>query len=407
MAVVLAAGLTMGLAACGSGAAGGSVTVLVPWAAGTDEYAAFLAVANEFRHETGITVTPQITRALTQQLNADHQANHLPDIADLPSPSAVVDEYQHGGLVPTDIDLSSYAEPWRSLAQPAKGTVLAVPVKADIESLLWYNTQTDTSPPQNWAALTSLSAHGTPWCLGLASGPTSGWPGADWISDILLSTTSAGVYKKWLSGVLNWTKPPVSTAWQQWGTLLRDGSAVADGRLGALTNMFNKPIDGQCQLKHGALSATGLTSTAGYDYVPFPSASGAASQVTVSGDFMALFTTNNPSAKEFLKYLATPQAQELWVSRPGFAFSADKAVSLASYPPGVQRRLAQLMRDPSVTLCFTASDMMTSDVSAAFFQAVLDYVNNPGSLPSSLAGLEETQDAAGPSPDWQAACANP
>jgi alpha-glucoside transport system substrate-binding protein len=403
--LALAAGLTAALAACGGGAAGGPVTVLVPWAPGTNEYKAFQTVTGQFTKKTGIQINAESTRALTQQLNADLSAGDPPDIADLPNPSAV-DEYQHNGLVPIGVSLSSYAQPWRSLAESASGTVLAVPVKADIESLLWYNAKTDASPPRNWAALTSLSAHGTPWCLGLASGPTSGWPGADWVSDILLSTTSADDYKKWLSGTLSWTDPPVSTAWQQWGTFLRDGSAVAGGRPGALENSFSSAISGQCQLEHGALSATGLTSIAGYNYVRFPSASGAASPVMVSGDFMALFTTN-PNAKALLGYLASAQAQRLWVSQPGFAFSANKAVSPASYPSAVQRRLALLMQHPGTTLCFTASDMMTPDVSAAFFQAVLDYVNNPDSLKSSLAGLQETEQAAGTSPDWKAACANP
>lgn len=417
--LALAAGLAAALAACSGGAAGGPVTVLVPWASGTAEYTAFTTVAGQFTKSTGIQVNSESTRALTQQLSADLAAKNPPDIADLPNPSAV-DEYQQQGLVPAEISLSSYDEPWRSLAEAApggavspSGTVLAVPVKADIKSLLWYNTATLKSPPRSWAALTSLSAHGTPWCLGLASEPTSGWPGADWIADIMLATTSATDYKEWLNGTLSWTKAPLRTAWQEWGTLLGDGpgkddSAVAGGPSGALSDPFNSTIGGSCQLEHGALSAINPPSTTGYDYAPFPSESGKASPVLVSGDFMALFTSN-PNASQFLSYLASPEAQRLWVRQPGYAFSADSAVTPSMYPPGVQQRLAALLVPGAhaATLCFTAADMMAPDVSAAFYQAVLDYVNNPGSLTSSLKGLQETQQAK-PTPSvWQDTCHTP
>lgn len=416
--LALAGGLAVALAACGvaataGGAGGETVTVLVPWDAGSSEYTAFTTVAGKFTSGTGIQVIPESTRALTQQLSADLAAGSPPDIADLPNPSAV-DRYAGSIKAMSGISLNSYDEPWRSLAESSTGTrVLAVPVKVDIKSLLWFDTRNVTSPPRNWAELTDVARSGTPWCLGLSSGPTSGWPGADWIADIMLSTVPVSDYQRWLNGTLSWESPQVSTAWQTWGMLLRYGSAVAGGAGGALADSFSTAITtGSCQLTHGALSAIDPPPSAtGYGYVPFPSESGAARPALVSGDFMAPFTSN-PSASEFLRYLASPGAQRLWVRQSGgYAFSADSAVAAhpqTYYPPGVRRQLAALLRPGSGTdLCFTAADMMVPDVSAAFYQAVLDYVNNPDSLLSSLAGLQETQKAAGNSPDWRDTCAQP
>jgi hypothetical protein len=53
--------------------------------------------------------------------------------------------------------------------------------------------------------------------------------------------------------------------------------------------------------------------------------------------------------------------------------------------------------------------MMVPDMSAAFSQAVLDYVNDPAkeNLTSLLNGLEKTEQGAGPSPVWNRACATP
>jgi alpha-glucoside transport system substrate-binding protein len=192
---------------------------------------------------------------------------------------------------------------------------------------------------------------------------------------------------------------------------MRYGAGVYGGAFGALTTGFDAAASpamtsGQCELEHGALSATGLKSTAGYDYFAFPSVSGSAAPVMVSGDFMGLFT-GNPNARKLLSYLASDEAQALWVRQPGgHAFSADKAVPLSAYPSRVQQRIASLLQPAAGTvLCFDAADMMLPDMSTAFEQAVLDYVHDPGSLPALLAGLQRTQHGAGSSPVASSACA--
>lgn len=409
---LLAVGLCATCVACGGASQGEAVTIMVPWSKNTGEYQAFAAVIGKFQKETGIQVRPEITRAVAQQLDADLSAGDPPDLVDLPSP-ATVEQYEGKGLRPLAINLSSYAQPWRSLAESETGTVYAVPVKADVESLIWYYTGVLKSPPANWAALENLSGHGTPWCLGLASGSVSGWPGADWVADILLSRHQAGDYKKWLAGQLRWTSAEVKDAWQTWGLLMRYGAGINGGVPGALTTAFNQAAgsamtSGRCELEHGALAATGLASTTGYGYVVFPSISGSTSPVMVAGDFMGLFT-GSPNARKLLTYLATNEAQALWVRQPGgHAFSADTAVPPAAYPPGVQHKIAGLMQpDAGHVLCFDASDMMRPDMSAAFMQAVLDYVNDHKSLPTLLAGLQRTQRGAGPSPGAELACARP
>jgi alpha-glucoside transport system substrate-binding protein len=412
LALLLALGLGAACAACGGAAQSQAVTIMVPWSMGTGEYSAFAAVMNRFEDETGIQVRPQVTRAVAQQLDADLSAGNPPDLVDLPSPGAVEQYEAEGHLRPLTVDLSAYDQPWRGLAESAGGTVYAVPVKADVKSLIWYDTSAVPSPPASWKALENLSGHGTPWCLGLASGSTSGWPGADWVADLLLSRHQAGDYTKWLAGQLAWQSPEVKDAWQTWGALMRHGAAVDGGIKGALFTPFNNAARGMaaggCELEHGALSATGLTSTAGYGYVVLPSASGPAAPLMVSGDFMGLFT-GNPAARKFLTYLASDEAQKLWVRQAGgHAFSADSAVPPAAYPPGVQRQIAGLLQPSARTaLCFDAGDMMVPDMSTAFQQAALRYINNRDTLPALLAGLQKTQRGAGSSPGAKLACAQP
>lgn len=409
IALLLALGLGAACAACGGAARSQAVTIMVPWSVGTGEYSAFAAVMNKFEAETGIQVRPQVTRAVAQQLDADLSAGSPPDLVDLPNPGAVEQYEAEGHLQPVTVDLSAYDQPWRGLAESAKGTVYAVPVKADIKSLIWYNTDAVTPPPASWNALQDISGHGTPWCLGLASGSTSGWPGADWVADLLLSRHQAGDYTKWLAGQLSWESAEVTDAWQAWGTLMRHGAAVHGGIKGALFTQFNNAANGMatggCQLEHGALSATGLTSTVGYGYVVLPSVTGPAAPMMVSGDFMGLFTSN-PDARKFLTYLASDEAQRLWVRQAGgHAFSADSAVPPAAYPPGVQRQIAGLLQPSAGTaLCFDAGDMMVPDMSTAFQQAALRYINNHSTLTVLLRGLQKTQRGAGSSPGAKLAC---
>jgi alpha-glucoside transport system substrate-binding protein len=409
LALALALGLCAApVVACGGTAPNAAVTIMIPWDPKTDpgEYNAFIAVINRFEHKNGIKVIPQVTRAVTQELDADLAAGDPPDVVDLPNPGTA-EQYKGNGLMPLrQISLRDYAEPWRGLATLGTGTVYVVPVKADVKGLIWYSTSAITSPPASWAALEKLSKRGTPWCLGLASGAASGWPGADWIADILLSRYPVGVYEEWLHGELAWNSPQVTDAWQEWGALMRYGAAINGGVPGALETSYNQTLPGgRCVLDHGALSATGLKSTVGYSYVRFPSASGAASPAMVSGDFMGLFT-RNPNARKLLTYLASTKAQTLWVSQlRGHAFSADEAVKPADYPRGVQRNIAALLQPGAgATLCFSGGDLMVSDVSAAFSQAALDYVNNRHSLGDLLRSLQQTQQGADSSPVWNLAC---
>lgn len=407
---VLALSLCSVGAGCASASQTASVTILVPWTGA--EYKAFLNVIEPFEQQSGVQVIPESSRALTQDLDADLDAHDPPDLVDLPSPAAVYYyHYTKNALkqLPASSNLSSYAQPWRDLAELGTSTVYAVPVKADVKGLLWHTSALKLPSSLSWAKLQSLSGLVTPWCLGLASGSTSGWPGADWVAQILLSTHQVGTYENWLGRDL-WTSAEVRNAWTIWGELMRYGDAIKDGTSGALETQFNDSkheiASGQCELEHGALSATGLNSTTGYGYVAFPSIFGTPSPVLVSGDFMSLFT-DNPNAKNLLAYLATDKAQRLWVGQTdgGYAFSADQMVTPASYHTDVQREIAgQFLQTDGTMLCFSAEDMMQPDMSTAFENAVLEFIDKPSLLPTLLDELQTTQQGTGRSPLANHAC---
>jgi alpha-glucoside transport system substrate-binding protein len=394
---LLAVGLVAAaLAGCGGGAGHGRVTVMVQWSGA--EFQAFYRVVKDFEADTGIQVDVQVTRALTQQLDAAVDSGAPPDVAMLSSVGAI-DHYARGGnLEPLGGAAAAAArssvQPLRGLAA-VRGRIYAVPVKADVQSLFWYDPRTTEGPPSTTLpALQAMAGRSTStWCLGLESGPTSGWPGADWIGDILLAQNGTAVFKQWLSGRVSWTDPRVKAAWTSWWDLVGGIAKQAATRpFGDAASGMTAHGGTRCAYAHGQLAAMGfapgLTAGKDYDFVP----SSPQHRLLVSADFAGLFRAS-PEAARFVSYLAGHHAQLTWVNTPGgYAISPTGTVRPAAYTNPVQRRIAALLQpDAGNTLCFNPSDAMEPDVSAAFYRAVMKYATGTAGLSGLLLGLDGIQ----------------
>jgi alpha-glucoside transport system substrate-binding protein len=132
----------------------------------------------------------------------------------------------------------------------------------------------------------------------------------------------------------------------------------------------------------------------GFSFIPFPAlASTNQDNIEVAGDLLGMFH-DSPAAREFLGYLTTPQAQEAWITIPGSgAISVNKDVPASSYPDPVSRHIAEISTQ-AVNVRFDGSDSMPSTMESAFYNAVLEYLDNPGQLHTILQGLDLVQKAA-------------
>ena len=88
--------------------------------------------------------------------------------------------------------------------------------KMDLKSLVWYSPEqfedNGYEIPTTMEGLIELSdqmvADGnTPWCIGVESGNATGWTATDWMEDIMLRTTSAENYDRWVSNDLAFNSP--------------------------------------------------------------------------------------------------------------------------------------------------------------------------------------------------------
>lgn len=396
------------------------VTVIATWT--STEGMDFRKVLNKF---PDVHVDYTGTRALDQLLASDIQQGNPPDLAILSSPATLL-QYQREGYL-TDLgpvigtqQLSAYDHQWQEIMTLGTGKLYALPFKVQVHNLVWYDPQHwpagsprfPESPQTSWRQLIaldqSISAHGgTPWCVGLDSTPVSGWPAADWIGDILLHQAGTKVYERWANGELPWISSQVRAAWEAWGTLVAPRQ-VYGGIKAALTTgwdsvgmqLFNTPPG--CYLQHVPSFITvnykpyGSPGT-GYDFFPFPMAglpdqTGASNGAwEVSADLLAMFH-KTPEAERLVTDLAGEKAQQTWPSIPyGGATSANLKVLPAIHTDPVAQAIAKMVTNPSSTLCFNASDEMPDTLQSAFYQGIMDYLQNPGQLKAILGRLDQVR----------------
>lgn len=401
------AAVVLGVSGCSaSGDDAAVVTVLGPWT--QDEQTAFLRVLDGFTRETGITVRYQGTRAQNQVLRGDLQQGTPPDVAVLSNPAELARYARSGELKPLDDVLGAeaaeaFSPQWLKLQQLGGSVGYAVAVKADLKSIVWYSPKTFAGPvPSTWDELVALSrrlaAGQPPWCLGMGAPPNSGFPGTDWIEDILLHRAGPAAYRGWAAGRLPWTDPAVRDAWQRWGELVLAPGAVRGGSTAALLTTFSdagKALFASppgCALEHLGSFAIGGYEHAGrpdrdFRFFPFPGAEGGPSEV--SADLAGMFR-DTPAARRLMAYLAGERGQRIWPSG-GTTFSVHRQLlGQDVYGSDVTRRIAATLAG-GTGLCFDASDLMPSAMTSAFYQAVLEYLAHPDRLDALLEQLERVR----------------
>ena len=238
-----------------------------------------------------------------------------------------------------------------------------------------------------------------PWCLGLASRESSGWPGTDWIENFLIRQSGADVYDSWVGGSLAWTSPEVTQAWKAYGKVA--GESVVSGGVRAAVEtdfaaagepLFTDP-PGCLFLHQGSFMPTfwqqdGRVANRDFDFFPFPEfAAEHRGAVVGAGDLFGLFTDSGP-ARALLTYLVSPEGQSLWVSGGG-ALSVHRKVT--AYPDAVASRAAVMLAQAD-QFRFDASDLMPAELNEAFWKGVISYTEDQARLPAILADLDSVRE---------------
>jgi alpha-glucoside transport system substrate-binding protein len=399
--------LVLGLAMVGCGPSASSapsneVTVVGSW--GGSEQDSFLAMVKPWEDRTGNKVKYTGSRGLGAYLTTAVASGTLPDLAGLPGPGEMAQFARAGALKPLEsvLDLNAYtADTVPALVDLGKvdGKISGVFIKLSVKGFIWYNTANyDGTAPANWDGVMSTDKGDADslFCVGLESGADSGWPGTDWVEDFLIRQAGPVVYDSWVAGETKWTDPAVKSAFEAFGEVLENsfgGAAYVNStNFGAGGNeLFTDPPG--CLFHHQAsfisdfFKEQGGAADGDYDFFVMPEINSEhAGALTGGGDLFGLFS-DKPAAKDLLKYLVTAEAQQIWADRGGFVSANTK---VTTYPNAVEQKSADAIHDATV-FRFDGGDLMPGTMKAAFFAAMVEFAENPGSLDQILADLDEVQ----------------
>jgi len=378
----------------------GNVTVMGVWTGA--EADAFQKMVAPFEEETGIKVEFTGTRDLPAILTTRVEAGNPPDVSAMPNPGQMVEFAKEGRLVPlaTFMDretlLDNYSNAWLDLGSH-DGQLYSIFISADLKSMVWYNPKAFAAAgyeiPGTWDELMALSdrmvADGnTPWAIGLESGAASGWPGTDWIEDIMLRIAPPETYDAWVNHEIAWTNEAVMEAFEIFGEIARSNEYVYGGPNAVLTIPFGDSADALFTDPPNAYMHRQATFIKGFilehfpdlvpgedfDFFPFPPIKEEFGTPALgAADMLAMFN-DTPEARAFMEYIASAEAQEIWVGELG-KLAPNQNVDPSVYPDDITRKAADFLGEASV-FRFDGSDLMPAAVgSGSFWTGILDYVS--------------------------------
>jgi alpha-glucoside transport system substrate-binding protein len=188
---------------------------------------AFQKIVNAFeaKHPRIQVVVEVVGRDRPAILATRLAAGNPPDMTPHPWLGLQTEWARNGQIVSLEdlVDPSEIIDSLKILGR-VDGKLYGLFVFPSIKSLVWYNKKAFEAhryqPPKNWDEMIKLSNAivadgGVPWSIGLESGAASGWPGTDWIEDIMLRSGGPDLYDKWVHHDIPWThaavKRPLNT----------------------------------------------------------------------------------------------------------------------------------------------------------------------------------------------------
>jgi alpha-glucoside transport system substrate-binding protein len=379
---------------------------------------AYLGTFKPFEEATGTTISYESTRDIGAVLQTRLDGGNPPDVVSNPSAGQIKQLGAAGRLIALDsiVDANAvrtdYPAGLVDLVS-AGGKLYGIFYNTAVQGLVWYNPTRYQGPtaPTSWQEITDwtsrTAASGTtPWCIGLESGPASGWPGAVWVEQFVLQQAGAAVFDRWWQGQLPWTSPEIRAAFTEFGRIATDAKQVSGGPTAVLTTSFNISPQGmfaqpaQCFLHVQAdflgnalaQEVPGVKPVTDIDFFPFPALNPAnAGSIEISGEALALLK-DTPQGQAFMRYVTTPEFSAL-VAGTGQGLGANRRVPLDAYSTPLGRHAAEVYAGAK-TVRYAAQTAMPPAMSAAFLSAVMNYVKDPGSIDAELAKLDAVRQTA-------------
>ncbi|WP_246159891.1 ABC transporter substrate-binding protein [Microbacterium rhizomatis] len=363
----------------------------------------------QFTADTGVKVEYTGDKSFEGNIVTKVTGGSAPDIAIVPQPGllkslvATGDVKEAPASVVANVD-KNWSPDWKTYGT-IDGKFYSAPMLANIKGYVWYSPASfkkwGVEVPKTWDELLTLTKTiqektGTaPWCAGFASGDASGWPGTDWVEDLVLRQSGADVYDKWVAGDVKFTDPQISDAFTAVGQILLNPSYVNAGfgdvksiNSTAFGDVAAKVADGSCALTHQASflssnflevkTASGAAPTIApdgdvYAFV-LPGIKEGANTIEVGGEFVTGFS-DNAATQAVLEYMSTPEFANARVKLGGVIsanLNADPKLASSEF----LTEAMTLLQDPNTTVRFDASDLMPATVgSGSFWKGMVSWID--------------------------------
>jgi alpha-glucoside transport system substrate-binding protein len=356
-----------------------------------------------FEECTGATIKYEGSKEFETQIGVRAKAGNAPDVAIFPQPGLMADQARAGNLKPAPKSVSDLVDKNWSVDWKNYGTVDGVfytaPMLANVKGYIWYAPKTfkdnGWEVPKTWAEMMTLTKKIAddkkmkPWCAGFESGEATGWPGTDWVEDVVLRSQGPEVYDQWVTHKIPFNDPKIVDALNTTGEILLN-SANVNGGFGDVRSILTtgfaqagQPVlDGKCAMHHQASfqAANWPEGTnVGPDgdvwaFMAPPVDASKGTMITGGGEMVGAYK-DTPEVQAFLAFMASADFANNRVKLGG-AISANKGLDANNAKSELDKQSIKLLQDPDTIFRFDGSDLMPGAVgSNSFWKGIVAWIN--------------------------------
>jgi alpha-glucoside transport system substrate-binding protein len=358
----------------------------------------------DWEEENGIDIVYEGSQEFEAQIAVRAQGGNPPDLAIFPQPGLLADMASRGYIMEAPEGVVSnlreyWAEDWETYASQ-DGTVYGAPLMASAKGWIWYPPKTFEENgweiPTDWQGVLDLTQQirddtgKAPWCAGFGSDAATGWPGTDWIEDLVLRQAGPDVYDQWVANEVPFTDPQIKEAFDATGEILLNPDYVNAG-FGDVASIGSTPfgdvanalVSGDCLLTHQASFLDGFIAEAGgevgedgdvWAFMLPPVEAGSGQVITGGGEIVGAFSDDENVVK-VQEYLSSPEWANSRVSLGG-VISANNGLDPENAQSPILKAAIEILQDENTTFRFDGSDLMPSAVGAGtFWTGMRDWVN--------------------------------
>jgi len=390
-------------------AAGGqSVTVLTDWGADSTDQVKFEEITKAFTAKTGIEVQLDGSSDILTLLHTRVAAGEAPMVAIVPRPGIYADYANQGALKSLD-DLGvagfagSYQPAWVDLGSVA-GVPYAITVKANSKSMIWDRPADLAAAGGAPATLDAFEAMMTTMAASgkkpLVITAKDSWTLTDWFENIYFRTAGPQKYADLFGGKLPFTDQSVvdalaivdkligSDVWVNGGRQIALSTGYQDG----LAEVFGTSPVADFFMEGGFTGSVAINDVnpalvAGKDiaFFPFPDIDPQyANSVVGGGDFAIAFSDADP-AKQFMQYLATPEAASVWAANG--VISPNKSLDLTTFTDPLVKAEAEQLTSAKL-FAFDGSDLLPGALGDLWPTTLQGIYEDPSTTADQLAAFD-------------------